>query len=347
MALWHQFPAKTIDNIWRQQAQDYQQTLTKPAGSLGLLESIAVQFSAYQSTLTPVISAVDIVVMAADHGVAAEGVSAFPQAVTAEMVKNFASGGAAIAVLARGLNARLSVMNLGTVTELPAIEGVLNCRIAAGTQNFCVTEAMTRVQFIQALDYGKQAAERAAAAGAQLFIGGDMGIANTTAAACVVARLLDKTPEELAGPGTGLDAVQIQHKATVIARALQQHDVTAGADVLQALGGFEIVALAGAYIACAQRGIPVLLDGYIATAAAVAAVAMNPSIQSWLLASHQSAEPAHGIMLQALQLQPLLSIGLRLGEGSGAAIAVPLLQAACRLQSEMATFTAAAVSEKL
>jgi nicotinate-nucleotide--dimethylbenzimidazole phosphoribosyltransferase len=284
--------------------------------------------------------------MAGDHGVAAEGVSAFPQAVTGEMVKNFATGGAAISVLARQLFAELTVVNMGTVNTLPAIDGVIDRRIAAGTANFCLQPAMTQEQLLQAFRVGQEVVVNAMANGAQLFIGGEMGIANTTSAACIAAHLLAKYPEQVAGPGTGLTGAGVLHKTRVIERALARHPSLEVLDVMANLGGFEMAGLTGAYIASAQAGIPILLDGYIATAAALVAVRINPSIQPWLLASHCSAEPAHRMMLEALNVEPLLDIGMRLGEGSGAAVAVPLLQAACLLQSEMATFAAAGVSEK-
>jgi len=347
MSEWYLEEAKRFDAEMQKQAEAYQLTLTKPPGALGKLEQLATQFSAYQSTLKPEINAVEIVVMAGDHGVAEEGVSAFPQAVTAEMVKNFASGGAAISVLTRYLSANLTVLNLGTVAELESIENVTDKRIAAGTANFCNEPAMTPEQLGEALAAGADAAQVAKQNNAQLFIGGEMGIANTTAAACIASRLLSKYPHQMAGPGTGLDAAQVQHKAGVIERALAKHPTNDQLEILRSFGGFEIAGLVGAYIACAQLGIPVLIDGYIATAAALVAVGINASIIPWLIASHRSAEPAHIMMLEELQLEPLIDFGMRLGEGSGAAVAVPILQAACKLQSEMASFADAGVSEKI
>lgn len=344
---WYLNPAKAVNAAMLQQAKDYQNTLTKPPGSLGVLEQLAAQFSAWQNTLKPTVNKVDIVIMAGDHGVAEEGVSAFPQAVTAEMVRNFANGGAAISVLARQLAAQLTVLNLGTVNPLEPISGVVDQRIAAGTANICTAAAMTEQQLQQALQAGRQVAEQAKAQGADLFIGGEMGIANTTPAACLAARLLAKYPEQVTGPGTGLDAAQLQHKMAVVERALAKHPVTEPLAVLRCLGGFEIAGLAGAIIACAQAGLPVLLDGYIVTAAALVATAINPTVKDWLLASHCSAEPAHRMMLESLQLTPLLDLAMRLGEGSGAAVAVPVIQAACRLQSEMASFADAGVSGKI
>ena len=348
MTAWYNTDAKPYDGAMQNKAEKYQLTLTKPPGALGQLEAIATRFSAFQGTVKPKLSKIDVVIMAGDHGGADEGVSAFPQAVTAEMVKNFAGGGAAISVLSRSIDADLTVLNLGTVSELPAIEGVQDLRVAAGTANFCKQAAMTTEQMLQAMDAGKAVADKAYDKGMQLFIGGEMGIANTTSAACIAARLLHKTPEQLAGPGTGLDAAKITHKVAVIEKALALHNHATGAeDVLLAFAGFEVVGLVGAYIRCAQLGIPVLIDGYITTAAALAAVSINPSIKPWLIASHQSAEPAHIMMLQALELSPLLDIQMRLGEGSGAALVVPVIQAACKLQSEMASFADAGVSEKI
>ncbi len=347
MSEWYQDAAKAYDQAKQRDAEQYQLSLTKPPGALGQLESIATRFSAYQQSLKPTVDNIEVVIMAADHGVADEGVSAFPQAVTGEMVKNFASGGAAISVLSRSLNARLRVFNLGTVNQLPAIEGVVDQRIAAGTANFCQQAAMTQEQMLAAMAVGKAAAEAAAQQGAQIFIGGEMGIANTSSAACVAAKLLEQSADVIAGPGTGLNDAQLNHKVQVIERALALHNTASPEDILRCLGGFEIAALVGAYIRCAQLAIPVLLDGYITTAAALVAVRMNPTIQAWLMASHQSAEPAHRLMLEALQLSPLLDIQMRLGEGSGAAVVIPIIQAACRLQCEMASFADAGVSEKL
>lgn len=343
---WYLQPAKALDPQWHDKAQAYQNTLTKPPGSLGLLEQLAVQVSQWQETIHPVIDTIDIVIMAGDHGVADEGVSAFPQAVTAEMIRNFSRGGAAISVLARQLSARLSVVNVGTINQLEEMEGVYDYRIASGTQNICKAPAMTAEQLELALLAGFDAAERAKARGAQLFIGGEMGIANTTPAACLAARILNKTAKDVTGPGTGLNSEQMLQKIAVVDQALALHSDEQPLAVLQKLGGFEIAALTGAFIACAQLGVPILLDGYIVTAAAMLAVAINPSVKDWLLASHCSAEPAHKMMLQSLNLQPMLDMGMRLGEGSGAAVAAGVLQSACVLQSEMASFASAGISGK-
>ena len=346
MESWFNSPAKVIDAAYRIKAEKYQLTLTKPSGALGVLEQVAIDFSAYQERLFPIINNVSIAIMVGDHGIAESGVSAFPQIVTGEMVKNFASGGAAISVLAKHMQAQLTVYNVGTVNELDAIIGVEDCRIAAGTRNFLYQPAMTLEQCLQALAVGRRAAQKAQHSDADVFIGGEMGIANTSAAACLAAKLLNKNAKILVGPGTGLDESGVDSKEKIVNQALAKHDVTEPLEVLCCFGGFEIAALVGSYIACAQLAVPVIIDGYIATAAALIAVRLNPGIKPWLIASHESAEPAHQLMLQALGLKPLVQLGMRLGEGSGAAVVVPLLQAACRLQSEMASFSDAGVSGK-
>ncbi|WP_255323047.1 nicotinate-nucleotide--dimethylbenzimidazole phosphoribosyltransferase [Lysobacter sp. K5869] len=327
------------------QARARQAQLTKPPGSLGRLEDAAVRLAALQGSAQPSLRRVWISVFAADHGVAAEGVSAFPQAVTGEMVRNFAGGGAAIAVLARSLDASLNVVNLGTVNDPGPIAGVHRAVIAASTANFCETAAMSEAQLHAALAAGAASVRAARDAGAQLFIGGEMGIANTTAAAALACALLRRAPADLAGAGTGLDAAGIAHKIAVVERALALH-ASADSDWerLRRLGGFEIAALAGAYIASAQSGIAVLVDGFICTVAALAAQRLNPGCGEWLLYAHRSHERGHAAVLEALDAQPLLDLGLRLGEASGAAVAVPLLRLACDLHNGMATFAQAGVS---
>ncbi|MCC8988118.1 MAG: nicotinate-nucleotide--dimethylbenzimidazole phosphoribosyltransferase, partial [Candidatus Contendobacter sp.] len=286
-----------------------------------------------------------ISVFAGDHGVVAEGVSAFPQVVTAEMVRNFARGGAAISVLAREWNARLEVVNVGTVQPLDDLPGVLDARIGPGTANFVHEPAMSLEQLHDALAAGREAAERAAIGGARLFIGGEMGIGNTTSAAAVACSLLGLPAAQLAGPGTGLDADGVAHKSLVIERALAKQRSDQPLVALQRLGGFEIAALTGVYLRCAQLNLPALVDGFITTAAALVAVRFRPELADWLFYSHCSAEPGHRRLLQALEARPLLDLGMRLGEGSGAAVAMPLLRAAAALHARMATFAEAGVSQ--
>jgi nicotinate-nucleotide--dimethylbenzimidazole phosphoribosyltransferase len=323
-------------------AHKRQQLLTKPAGSLGELENLAIQFAGWQDRSDPRIEQVYIRIFAGDHGVVAEGVSAFPQAVTVQMIHNFATGGAAITVLARHCGADFSVVNVGTATPGPQLAGVVNAQLAPGTDNFCCGPAMSEALLRLALDCG---AEHAPAA-ADLFIGGEMGIGNTTAAAALSSALLDLPAETTVGRGTGIDDNGLALKCAAVERALQLHLSAAASvfDILRCLGGLEIAALTGAYIACAQRGIPVLVDGYICTVAALLACRLNPGVRAWMLFAHQSAEPGHRHVLRALSAVPLLDFGMRLGEGSGAAVVVPLLQSACRLHNEMATFGEAGVS---
>ncbi|RBW51933.1 nicotinate-nucleotide--dimethylbenzimidazole phosphoribosyltransferase [Marinobacter sp. F3R11] len=332
-------------------AAQRQSVLTKPAGSLGRLETVAVQLAGLQGTEKPGLDQVQISVFAGDHGICEEGISAYPQAVTAQMIANFAHGGAAVSVLAKYIGAELEVVNLGTVSDVaPDLPGVIDARIAPGTRNFSTTDAMTTEQVVAALNHGDAAAQRAADKGCKLFIGGEMGIGNTTSATAIACALMNRNPMTLAGPGTGMDVAGVRHKAEVIIGALQRHDNDdAGQDamaILKAFGGFEIAALAGAIAGCAARSIPVLIDGYIVSAAALIAVSQQPDIRPWLLFAHRSAEPGHQAVLEALNAEPLLDLGMRLGEGSGAAVAVPLLRMACNLHNDMASFADAGVSEK-
>jgi nicotinate-nucleotide--dimethylbenzimidazole phosphoribosyltransferase len=351
---WLDMPVTPPDERYQQLAEARQLILTKPPGALGRLESLAVQLSAMQAKEKPSLDRIRIVVYAADHGIAKEGVSAFPQSVTAEMVRNFANGGAAISVLANELQAELEVINLGTVIDTGPLPAVINQALAKGTANFAKEPAMNEQQLSLAINIGRQSAERAVVKGVDLFIGGEMGIGNTTAATALVCALTDVSVEDLTGPGTGLNSAGVSHKVKVIKAALKLHkDITdepitdSPLKALRYFGGFEIAALVGAYLACARMGIPVLVDGFIASAAALVAIRQCPGVADWLLYSHASAEPGHQYIMQALDAKPILDLGLRLGEGSGAAIAVPLLRMACSLHNNMATFADADVSSKL
>uniref|UniRef100_UPI003C7BB787 nicotinate-nucleotide--dimethylbenzimidazole phosphoribosyltransferase n=1 Tax=Pseudomonas veronii TaxID=76761 RepID=UPI003C7BB787 len=345
---WWLNPCKASDASAYQHALARQQQLTKPAGSLGRLEALAVQLAGLQGRVKPAIEQVWIAIFAGDHGVVAEGVSAYPQAVTGQMLHNFVAGGAAISVLAQQLAAQLEVIDLGTVTPSLNLPGVRHLNIAAGTANFVNGPAMTEAQGRLALQAGRDSARRALASGAQLFIGGEMGIGNTTAASALACALLDCPVSDLTGPGTGLDAQGVSHKVAVIERALAVHAAQRG-DALHTLfnlGGLEIAALVGAYLACAQDGIVVLVDGFICSVAALVATRLNPACREWLVFGHRGAEPGHRHVLHCLDAQPLLELGLRLGEGSGAALAVPLLRLACALHGQMATFAEAAVADR-
>lgn len=346
---WLGMSAATPSEPHRQAAEARQAQLTKPAGSLGQLESLACTLAALQARDRPGVDRVQISIFAGDHGIARAGVSAFPQEVTTAMVRNFAHGGAAISVIARQLGATFEVVNLGTVSDPGALPGVKDYRLGPGTASFNTEAAMTEHQLACALGAGRHSVERARLQDCELFIGGEMGIGNTTAATAISCALLRRPPEMLTGPGTGLDAVGVAHKTALIAEALQLHPQTRDAplEALRCLGGFEIAALAGAYVACAQIGLPVLIDGFISTSAALSAARLCPGAEQWFLFAHTSAESGHRLMLDSLRAQPLLDLGLRLGEASGAATAVPLLRLACALHNDMATFAEAEVASAL
>ncbi|MDH5183523.1 MAG: nicotinate-nucleotide--dimethylbenzimidazole phosphoribosyltransferase [Gammaproteobacteria bacterium] len=344
---WLNKPVPALNKEMRESALERQGMLTKPPGSLGRLEEIAVSLAAMQGELKPALDKVRIVVFAGDHGVVDEGVSAFPQVVTLEMIKNFARGGAAISVMAKQLDASLEVVDVGSAGELDALPGVVVQKAAAGTANFCQQPAMSEAQLSAALNAGREAVERGLAEGMQLFIGGEMGIGNTSPATAIAAALLKCDAEELAGPGTGLDASGVKHKAEVINRALKLHagQLNDPLSILQHVGGFEIAALCGAYIAAAQNRVAILVDGFISSAAAMLALQLKPELIEWMFLAHASAEPGHQKMVEAIGQTPLLNMGMRLGEGSGAAVAVTLLRSAIALHNNMATFAEAGVSE--
>lgn len=328
-------------------AEARQNALTKPPGSLGILETLAIRLASLQETERPRASAARIILFAGDHGITAQGVSAYPSAVTVEMLRNFARGGAAISVLARELGAGLDVVDVGTLAD-EAVAGVVTDKQRSGTRDFSLEPAMTREELEFAFWAGKRAVLRAAEQGVDVVILGEMGIGNTTSAAAIAAALLGARAGDVVGAGTGLTAEGMGHKASVIDAALKLHDLDSGPPpvrgVLSGVGGLEIAALAGAMIAAAQARVPVLVDGFIVSVAALAAVRLNPSCAPWLIYSHRSMERGHRLVLDALGAEPILDLKLRLGEGSGAAAALPLLRLACALHSGMATFAEAQIS---
>lgn len=340
---WFFEPGKTPDKKSFDDAIKYQNTLTKPPGSLGELENLAVKFCGFQKTLKPAINKICVRVFAADHGVCAQGVSAFPQIVTTQMIENFVRGGAAISVLSKALNADFAAVNMGIANPLISDDGVIDGVIAAGTKDFTTGAAMTGEECLRALGVGRDVIVQA-----DLFIGGEMGIGNTTSASALYSVLLDIPVQKSVGPGTGLDDEGMLHKQKIIERAVALHadKMESPLSVLACLGGFEIAALTGSYIACAQRGIPCLVDGFISTAAALLAERINPGVKEWFIFSHRSAEPAHQAAIEYFEARPLLDLGMRLGEGSGAAVSVPLIKNALMLHSTMATFEQAGVSEE-
>ena len=343
---WLKTPISQPEQSYQQTAIKRQEQLTKPAGSLGDLEQLAIKLAAMQATDTPGVDKIWISIFAADHGIANSGVSAFPQSVTAEMVKNFVHGGAAISVLAKQHQAHLEIVDVGVASSLAELN-IIHQKVALGTANFLTQSAMTKKQLAQALQAGKDAVTRALADQSQLFIAGEMGIANTSSATAIACALLNVSAEQLTGAGTGLDSAGIARKAKIIQTALDKHKVQSDAplSVIQTYGGFEIAALTGAYLAAAQQQLPVLIDGFICSIAALVATRINADIKPWLIFSHSSQEQGHIVILDALGAKPLLNLNMRLGEASGAAVAIPLLRSACALHNQMATFSEAQVSE--
>ncbi len=348
---WFTRPCPAPSQAHRQHAIARQRQLTKPEGALGRLETLAIELAALQQSERPQATRVPVLVFAGDHGIAAQGVSAYPAEVTVQMLRNFATGGAAITVLSRELGLPLHVWDVGSLADAP-VAGVTCDKPRRGTDDFSQGPAMTPADRDAAFAAGRRAAETACGDAADLLLLGEMGIGNTTAASALAAVLGPLPLAELVGAGTGLDAARIAHKQAVIARALALHGeaIVAAADpggeALCRVGGLEIAALAAAMIAAAQHGVPVLVDGFIVSAAALAAVRINPSLRPWLLFSHRSAERGHALVLDRLQAEPLLQLDLRLGEGSGAALALPLLRLACALHNDMATFAEAAVADR-
>ncbi|VUD59443.1 Nicotinate-nucleotide--dimethylbenzimidazole phosphoribosyltransferase [Thalassocella blandensis] len=348
---WLTQPAKMVSDEFQALATQHQQQLTKPAGALGALETLAIKFAGWQGKKMPTLERIGVRIFAADHGVCQQNISAFPQEVTAQMVLNFISGGAAISVLSRELNADFAVVNMGVkheeILQSSVIEGssnYLNRAVAPGTRDFTEAEAMSFSHMAEALNAGREVIENQ---DWDIFVGGEMGIGNTSAAAAIYSALLKLSAEYTVGPGAGLDRTQMLHKQAVIEQALNfhGHKLQDPLAVLQCLGGYEIAALTGSYIAAAQRGIPVLVDGFISTAAALLAININPGCKAWLVYSHCSAEPAHKCALESINEKPLVDLSLRLGEGSGAALVIPLIKSALSLHNNMATFASAGVSK--
>lgn len=337
-----------LDTASMQAARARQDTLTKPQGSLGRLEELSIQLAGIYARPLPSIKEKAIIVMAGDHGVVAEGVSAFPQEVTPQMVLNFLNGGAAINVLARQAGARVVVVDIGVAAELPPHPLLHQRKIAPGTGNIALGAAMTHVQAEQAIQTGIEIVEAEIERGLDVVATGEMGIGNTTPSAAIAAAFTGLPPAQIAGRGTGLDDAGLKRKIAVIERALavNQPNPQDGLDVLAKVGGFEIGGLAGVMIGAAAHRKAVVVDGFISTAAAMIAVSLCPEVKPYLIAAHRSKENGHAIMLDWLGLKPLLDFDLRLGEGSGAALALPILDASLAILREMATFGEAGVSEK-
>jgi nicotinate-nucleotide--dimethylbenzimidazole phosphoribosyltransferase len=339
---------RPIDPHWIEAAAKRQLELTKPPGSLGRLEDIANRCSAIRESFELTASRPRIVLFAADHGVCAEGVSAYPQAVTAQMVLNFLRGGAAINAFARSGGIELKVVDIGVATPLPVSSDLISRRVASGTHNFCEQPAMTETEMAAALETGIELVNDAAIAGCDLLGFGEMGIGNTTSASAIAAALTGQPIAEVVGCGAGADDACMTRKRSAIERALVLHAEYLGTPlgILRCVGGLEIAGICGFCLGAAARRIPIVTDGFIATAAAALAVRVCPASAGCLFASHRSAEPGHAHLLSALEQEPLLQLGMRLGEGTGSALAMKLIQAAVAAFTGMATFATAGVSDK-
>jgi nicotinate-nucleotide--dimethylbenzimidazole phosphoribosyltransferase len=337
-----------LDRAAMDMARQRQDSLTKPQGSLGTLEDLSVKLAGITGEICPHFTHKAIFVCAADHGVAADGVSAYPQEVTAQMVLNFVHGGAAINVLARRVGARVIVADLGVAGDLPAELPIIHRKIARGTANLALGPAMTMEQARASIEIGIDLVEAEVARGLDLVATGDMGIGNTTASSAIVAAISGRPVAEVTGRGTGVDDQTLRHKIAVIDAALTSRGVAGRPplEILAEVGGFEIGALAGVILAAAARRIPVLLDGFISGAAALLATELCPQARDYIIAAHSSVEIGHRVMLERMELAPLLQLNLRLGEGTGAAMAMHLVDDAVAVLEQMATFAGAGVSDK-
>ena len=343
------FDVQPVSQEWLIQARAHQHQLTKPPGALGYLEELGVRLAAIQKTLKPRLGRGAVVVCAADHGVVVEGVSAYPSEVTAQMLLNFQVGGAAINQIARASDAQVYLLDVGINSPVPSPE-----RVRSGTGNIARGAAMTLTEAEQALQAGADMARQAIAQGATLLAAGDMGIGNTTAAAALTAALLGLEAEAVTGRGTGVDEARYQRKLEVVRTALERAQARLGelpqADplaLLAELGGLEIAAIAGVFLAGAEAGLPLVSDGFPVTAGALLACRMEPGVRDYLFAGHRSVEPGHTRQLEALGLRPILELDMRLGEGTGAVLSFPVLRAAAAVMAGMATFAQAGVSQRL
>ena len=337
-----------LDKVAMKAARERQDRLTKPHGSLGRLEELSISIAGMKRKTSFRLEHKAIVIMAADHGVVAEGTSAYPQEVTRQMVYNFLRGGAGINVLARHVGARVVVVDMGVMSGFEPHPRLICKRVDFGTRNMARGPAMTRRQALQAIRAGIEIVEAEVAKGLDIIGTGDMGIGNTTASAAVCAAITSESPEKVVGRGTGIDDQQLAHKIKVVRQALEtnQPDPKEPIDVLAKVGGFEIGGLVGVMLGGAQHRLPVVLDGFNSGAAALIAAGLSPPAKDYFIAAHNSAEPGHSVILEYLGLAPLLDLKMRLGEGTGAALGIFLAEAAARILAEMATFDEAGVSQK-
>lgn len=339
---------RPLDNQAMEASRARQDNLTKPQGSLGRLEHLAIKIAGIRREARPVLEKKAIIVMAADHGVAEEGVSAYPQEVTRQMLHNFAQGTAAINVLARLIGARVVVADIGVKSDMGPCQGIVNRKVAPGTRNIARGPAMTREQALQAIGVGIDVVQTEVARGLDIVGTGDMGIGNTTAAAAICAATSGWPVQAVVGRGTGVDDVQLANKVRVVRQALEinQPDPGDPLDVLAKVGGLEIASLVGVMLGAAAHRIPVVLDGLISGSAALIAAGLSPVAEGYFIAAHRSAEPGHKAVFAQLRSSPLLDLNMRLGEGTGAALGIFLAEAAVKTMNEMVTFDEAGVARK-
>lgn len=337
-----------VSESFRQDAQKAIDNKTKPPGSLGLMEDLAVQIASIQQTYRPSVDPARIIVFGADHGVAVEGVSAFPAEVTQQMMANFAAGGAAVCVMGKSASASFEAIDVGVNGDLRALVGVVHAKVAMGTANLVVEAAMTHEQLDAALQVGREAIVRAVDDGIRCVGLGEMGIGNTTCAAILTGLLCDAAPAVVTGRGTGLDDGQLTAKQLVVERVMSRlkNQCDDPLECLREAGGFEIAALVGAMLEAPAHKMVVIVDGFIVTAAALVACRLKPSVREVLVFAHQSAETGHAIAIEKLHAKPLLNLGMRLGEGSATALALPLLRGAVAVLNDMASFSDAGVSTR-
>lgn len=339
----------SLNQGWHERALTRLNNLTKPLGSLGRLEEIAARLVAIREDERPDCSNKAIFTLAADHGVTEEGVSAYPKAVTRQMVLNFLAAGAAINVLCRHGGIEIIVVDIGVDADFDQVDGLLRMKVARGTKNMVREPAMSEAELDSALEVGLALAARAAQQGRTLIGTGDMGIGNTTAASAITAVLTGRPAVQVTGRGTGLDDPGLRHKIEVIERAIAANrpDPSDPLDVLRKVGGLEIAGLVSLILGAASRRMPIVVDGFISTAAAAIACALQPRVKDFLFAAHRSAEPGHVALLDFIEQTPLLDLDMRLGEGTGAALAMHVIEAAAKVLNEMATFSCAGVSGPL
>ena len=338
-----------IDEKARQRAREHQDRLTKPTGSLGRLELLSIDLAGMTGRLDPPLEHRVVFTLAADHGVAREGVSAYPQEVTAQMVLNFLAGGAAVNVLARLTGARVVVADLGVDADLPNHPQLRSLKVRRGTDSITQGPAMSVDEAREAIEHGRRLVLDEIERGLDVALTGDMGIGNTTASAALICALTGLDPKDVVGRGTGVDDEGLARKRDAVRRALEvnaERIARGPVEALAAVGGFEIAGLAGVIIEATSQRRPVLIDGFISAAAALTAARIAPATTGYMIASHRSQELGHAAALQSLGLRPLLDLDLRLGEGTGALLALPLLDAAIRILNEMATFDEAGVSDR-